>query len=85
MSDFIIYEYDKKNRKEIKKKLKEKNATIINLLTTKENYQFEENKDYYIDASSLFNYDRIDISIGILEKILQILEDKPLEKIKFIV
>lgn len=85
MSDFIFYEYDKKNRTKIKKKLKEKNAKIINLLTTKENYQFDIDTEYYIDASGLFNYDRIDISIGILEKAIQIFEDKNIKNIKFII
>ena len=85
MSDFIVYEYDKKNRNKIKQKLKEKHIKIVNLLTTKTDYNFEENKEYYIDASSLFNYDRIDVSIGILEKFFQILEDKPIENIKFII
>ena len=85
MSDFIFYEYDKKNRTRIKRKLKEKNAKIINLLTTKENYQFDTDTEYYIDASGLFNYDRIDISIGILEKAIQILEDKNIENIIFII
>lgn len=85
MSDFIVYEYDKKNRNKIKQKLKEKHIKIINLLTTKVDYRFEENKEYYIDASSLFNYDRIDVSISVLEKFCQILEDKPIENIKFII
>ena len=85
MSDFIVYEYDKKNRNKIKQKLKEKHIKIVNLLTTKTDYNFEENKEYYIDASSLFNYDRIDVSIGILEKVFQIFEDKPIENIKFII
>ena len=85
MSDFIFYEYDKKNRTRIKRKLKEKNAKIINLLTTKENYQFDTDTEYYIDDSGLFNYDRIDISIGILEKAIQILEDKNIENIIFII
>lgn len=85
MSDFIVYEYDKKNRNKIKQKLKEKNIKIINLLTTKADYKFEENKEYYIDASSLFNYDRIDVSISVLEKFFQILEDRPIENIKFII
>lgn len=57
----------------------------MNLLTTKENYQFEEGKEYYLDASSLFNYDKIDASIAILEKFFQILEDKYIENIKFII
>lgn len=85
MSDFIVYEYDKKNRNKIKQKLKGKHIKILNLLTTKTDYNFEENKEYYIDASGLFNYDRIDVSIGILEKFFQILEDKPIENIKFII
>ena len=85
MSDFIVYEYDKKNRYKIKQKLKEKHIKIVNLLTIKPDYNFEENKEYYIDASSLFNYDRIDVSIGILENFFQILEDKPIENIKFII
>lgn len=85
MSEYIVYEYDKKNRNKIKQKLKEKHIKIMNLLTTKENYQFEEDKEYYIDASSLFNYDKIDVSIAILEKFFQILEDKPIENIKFII
>ena len=85
MSDFIVYEYDKKNRYKIKQKLKEKHIKIVNLLTIKTDYNFEENKEYYIDASSLFNYDRIDVSIGILENFFQILEDKPIENIKFII
>lgn len=85
MSDFIVYEYDKKNRNKIKQKLKEKNIKIINLLTTKADYKFGENKEYYIDASSLFNYDRIDVSISVLEKFFQILEDRPIENIKFII
>lgn len=85
MSEYIVYEYDKKNRNKIKQKLKEKHIKIINLLTAKENYQFEEDKEYYLDASSLFNYDRIDVSIAILERFFQILEDKPIENIKFII
>ena len=42
MSEYIVYEYDKKNRNKIKQKLKERHIKIMNLLTTKENYQFEE-------------------------------------------
>ncbi len=85
MSEYIVYEYDKKNRNKIKQKLKERHIKIMNLLTTKENYQFEEGKEYYLDASSLFNYDKIDVSIAILEKFFQILEDKHIENIKFII
>lgn len=85
MSEYIVYEYDKKNRNKIKQKLKERHIKIMNLLTTKENYQFEEGKEYYLDASSLFNYDKIDVSIAILEKFFQILEDKPIENIKFMI
>lgn len=85
MSEYIVYEYDKKNRNKIKQKLKERHITIMNLLTTKENYQFEEEKEYYLDASSLFNYDKIDVSITILEKFFQILEDKSIENIKFMI
>lgn len=85
MSEYIVYEYDKKNRNKIKQKLKERHIKIMNLLTTKENHQFEEGKEYYLDASSLFNYDKIDVSIDILEKFFQILEDKHIENIKFII
>ena len=85
MSEYIVYEYDKKNRNKIKQKLKERHIKIMNLLTTKENYQFEEGKEYYLDASSLFNYDKIDVSIAILEKFFRILEDKPIENIKFMI
>lgn len=85
MSEYIVYEYDKKNRNKIKQKLKERHIKIMNLLTTKENYQFEERKEYYLDASSLFNYDKIDVSIAILEKFFEIFEDKPIENIKFMV
>ena len=85
MSEYIVYEYDKKNRNKIKQKLKERHIKIMNLLTTKENYQFEERKEYYLDASSLFNYDKIDVSIAILEKFFEILEDKPIENIKFMI
>ena len=85
MSEYIVYEYDKKNRNKIKQKLKERHIKIMNLLTTKENYQFEEGKEYYLDASSLFNYDMIDVSIAILEKFFRILEDKPIENIKFMI
>lgn len=85
MSEYIVYEYDKKNRNKIKQKLKERHIKIMNLLTTKENYQFEERKEYYLDASSLFNYDKIDVSIAILEKFFEILEDKPTENIKFMI
>lgn len=85
MSELIFYEYDKKNRDNIKKKIKYKNAKIINLLTTEENYKFNINVEYYVDASSLFNYDRIDISIRVLEKFIQIIEDQSIENITYMV
>ena len=85
MSEIIFYEYDKKNRSNIKKKIKDKNGKIINLLTTEENYKFNVNEEYYVDASSLFNYDRIDISIKVLEKFIQIIDEQSIENITYMV
>ena len=34
MSEYIVYEYDKKNRNKIKQKLKERHIKIMILLTT---------------------------------------------------